>query len=132
MIPTSDWRYLLGGRVRNGFFASWLVKIDEEGNILEDNVSSLSEKEEIQGEKIKVFPNPVSSVLNIELIDFDINSMYEVQIVDVDGTILFNKHLTNQKYILDIADTYQGIYVVTVVKNQQVIWQQKIVKVLSK
>ena len=62
MIATSDGNYLIGGKTYGTWLDGWLVKIDEDGNILPIDTTSATTEHDIHNTipEIKIYPNPAS------------------------------------------------------------------------
>ncbi len=81
----------------------------------------------IISDKIKVYPNPTSAKLNIE-IDFEIDDVYKIEILTISGQVLFNKEIKSHgitKEELDLSNYPKGIYFIRIYNNQ-FIFKEKI------
>ncbi len=72
----------------------------------------------------EVYPNPVSSVLNI-VSDREISS---VKIVSAKGTVVYNTIENNQQYVIDVASLQAGVYFVIVSIDGERIQKQIVVR----
>jgi hypothetical protein len=67
-----------------------------------------------QSEVIKIYPNPVSNLLTIDLTNAD---DYLFLLYDLNGQLLLNKSLTDKKNTIELNKTVPGIYVYSI-KNK--------------
>ncbi|MBN2890318.1 MAG: T9SS type A sorting domain-containing protein [Bacteroidales bacterium] len=66
---------------------------------------------------ISIFPNPTSDFINInssEIANFD------VKIIDVDGRNIVNQNVTGNQTQIDFTNFANGIYILSITKNNQV------------
>jgi hypothetical protein len=77
-----------------------------------------------KSKEIKAYPNPVSDVLNITT-EFKMNS---IEILDLRGRNIFNRHSNSKSETLNLADLKAGIYFIRV-KGQS---KSSIVKIIKK
>ncbi len=81
----------------------------------------------IISDKIKLYPNPTSAKLNVE-IDFEIDDIYKIEILTISGQVLFNKEIKSHgitKEELDLSNYPKGIYFIRIYNNQ-FIFKEKI------
>lgn len=81
----------------------------------------------IISDKIKLYPNPTSAKLNVE-IDFEIDDVYKIEILTISGQVLFNKEIKSHgitKEELDLSNYPKGIYFIRIYNNQ-FIFKEKI------
>lgn len=85
----------------------------------------VGEPENQANESLIVYPNPVSSVLNIENLSTGVSGPSTLILADQQGKIVFQKNLpdfsiTGQKYTLDISDLSNGHYTVRIVSGNEI------------
>ncbi len=80
---------------------------------------------EVEGNQFRVFPNPVSDALHIDWLDGILPDGGEVHIMDVTGRVL---HITNLTPTLNVAALPKGLYLIRVIQNEEILDQQKFVK----
>lgn len=83
-------------------------------HIIRNGYNALQTYEIFAGE-IKVYPNPVVDILNIEK---KINSDLKVLILDCFGNTVYNSSLTEQKTSLNIKWLRKGVYFVKIFNNE--------------
>ncbi len=79
--------------------------------------------------KVKVFPNPTSDFLTIEFPQFNTNNI-QLQIHNVDGKNIFEQKIesTQAELQLDLSHFSDGIYMVSILENNQRISTNRILK----
>lgn len=88
---------------------------------------ALTVEDNIEENKFKVYPNPISGrIINIEL-DKKINSKTEIRIIDLDGKIVFanNYKLKSKEFSLEIPQLMKGTYIIEII-NIDKIYSKKI------
>jgi hypothetical protein len=109
------------GDPRHGDLNIWFQKTDTQGNVL-----SLQEISSDQSTEIKVFPNPASSLLNIQS-----KEIHEVTLVDMQGKEIFKTSnnlnisevqistdgFSNGIYILQVKTLHSKLYKKVVIQN---------------
>ncbi len=92
--------------------------IDNSGNITSLNFSvEVSSTTGIQPEKnsrITIYPNPVSSVLNIQ---FEENNQNSMTLYTLTGEILFSKETNKSSEQIDVVNLKKGIYILQVISK---------------
>ena len=86
-------------------------------------ILSLLSSETFMANNIKLSPNPVTDILNIEN-DYQINS---IKIYNQLGQMVFGKEINNNKTQLDLSVINSGIYIVSIETEKGTI-NHKIVK----
>ena len=79
--------------------------------------------ENIKTNNIKIYPNPVSDKLYIEVTD--INSYTHLKILNLVGKIMAHDKIVNTEIEIDISDYYSGLYFI-VLKNKDIHYTKKI------
>jgi hypothetical protein len=80
----------------------------------------------IKNMDIKLYPNPTSSILNIELNDIQKEKYYSL--TDINGKLLFKDKILNMTESLDISNLLSGVYILKLTTNAQIIKSYKIIK----
>lgn len=90
-------------------FKIWIVKIDEDGNIVDKDTTTSIHTLQDFGDKLRIFPNPSSEVLYLELDDVD---DLNIQIFDQAGKLVLKRDATHvyHTYMLDISSYSNGTY----------------------
>ncbi len=98
---------------------------------MEDNDCSLEKKTDTSVDhkdiKSKLYPNPVSSIMNIEIIGGSDDNTNTIEIRDLSGGLVKNALFNDARYKIDMSDLPSGIYIVTI-KNSEHITKKRIVK----
>jgi hypothetical protein len=77
--------------------------------------------------KVRVFPNPVVSSLNVNIAGTSSRSV--IKVVDVNGRLLVNKPVVDGTTLLDVRSFASGVYMLVVTDEQgKGIYQYKFVK----
>jgi hypothetical protein len=71
---------------------------------------------------IRIYPNPFTEVIKLELID-----VTDVSVYDVSGRLVFNKQIGPENNALDLKDLILGTYIVKLVSLNQMVLK-KIIK----
>lgn len=121
IISTSDGNFLIVGYESKGR-APWLVKIDEDGNILPIDTTSTTTEHDIANSipEIKVYPNPASHAIIIN--QGEITDM-NYQLIDMAGQVVKTIPLPQAHHhvIWDISDVASGTYILTMLQGGKVI-----------
>ncbi|MFI1743344.1 family 16 glycosylhydrolase [Thalassobellus sediminis] len=97
----------LGGNIDSGFINDTMeidyIRVYQQG--------ALSVTNNVSASKIKLYPNPVSDRLNINLGNYSKADM-ELQVIDVSGRLVFKQDyaINNRNFGLDTSFLKQGIY----------------------
>jgi len=75
---------------------------------------------------IKVFPKPVKNQLNITGLPAQVNNV--IKVFTINGQVLIEENITATTSILNTYSLHNGHYMVTVSKNNEVIFVDKIIK----
>lgn len=76
------------------------------------------------GEFIKIYPNPASDKLNVEVENNDIT---EISVTNVNGQVLLKHRLTSEKTSIDLSSLPNGIYFINSLRNNVAVSTNKIV-----
>jgi hypothetical protein len=95
-------------------------KIDN--NIRADNFESLN---------IRVFPNPVEDILNVDIANFSKNETVFVRIYNAYGFSVLEKSFDISRFDINISDFHEGIYFLTftAVNSKNPVKKLKILKI---
>jgi hypothetical protein len=99
----------------------------------EDLISSSSKivKQEEEYVNIKVYPNPVTEVINIEWTDFYkyANNNIYLQVFDVTGKLIQTKNITQEQVVINVHGLQAGVYFLKIVVENTVSTNFKFVKI---
>ncbi len=118
---TTDGGYIVAGRAssnnydvsgNHGNYDFWVVKLEAETLGIDDNFIS---------DVIKVYPNPVSTILNISTK----KQIESVRMYDVLGKLVFQSSAINQ---INVSDYKSGVYLVKLESNDNVITKKIIIE----
>ena len=76
-------------------------------------------------EEISVWPNPVDNVCHVQLSNVH-NA--EIQLFDVQGKLLFRKHVETDEAEIDLMERPSGMYLLRVISNGKVIATRKVIR----
>jgi hypothetical protein len=121
ILATSDGNYLIGGETYIQNSEAWLVKIDEDGNIVPIDTSTSSVDVAIP--EIKIYPNPTSDYI---IINQGEQSDMSYALFDMQGRQLAHIDIENShtNVVWDLPELQSGSY--------QMIVTQKGIKVMDK
>jgi len=72
--------------------------------------------------EISVYPNPTNGLFNVN----GINDC-KIEIMDISGREVYNSYTTSNNTSIDISDFDKGVYFVKIVKENEVVYNQKII-----
>ena len=81
---------------------------------------------ELTESQIKVYPNPTSTVLNIELPE-NTSSVFEVFLTDIVGKVMKKDVLAGQKTSIDVSELPNGLYFAQILEGGKVVGVKKFV-----
>jgi hypothetical protein len=124
IMATSDGSYLVGGEARIQRTEAWLVKIDEDGNILPIDTTTATSITDITD--VKIYPNPTSDYL---IINQGEQTDMSYHLLDMSGREIGhldiqNSH-TNVMWHLDGVNS--GMYVLVIKQKGKILENKKIV-----
>jgi Secretion system C-terminal sorting domain len=118
LIPTSDGNYLIGGSASSNVSKAWLVKINEDGDIVPiDTTSSAIEwAYDDMSKHISIYPNPVTDMIIINQADIS-DVTYHIR--DLHGTLLHTLQIKDRHHNVtwDIHDLVSGVYIIDMIKD---------------
>jgi hypothetical protein len=126
LLKTSDGNYLLGGEIfGTGPTSAWLLKFDESGNIVPIDTLSTTIASPIP--EISIYPNPAQNyiIINQGEIDEVYYKLYDLQGRLVKELFRSSSHVNT---VWDISDLNTGSYILSIWKNENMMYSQKIIK----
>jgi hypothetical protein len=87
----------------------------------------ISTGENINSQKLTVFPNPASQQVNLTFSE-PVNKALTYSISDLQGRQLLQGSIQNQETVLDISNLSKGIYLLNISDANGNKWNKKIVK----
>ncbi len=66
---------------------------------------------------IKIYPNPASSFITIEL-ENNQNAVWDVSLINIKGQEILHKRITDSKFIINIKDFPTGVYFIQLSKDK--------------
>jgi len=108
-----------------------IIKLDSTGcDTTEQWCTSVAlgnEKLGMLNDKFKMFPNPATDVLNLELSNYAENKL-QIKITDINGSVLENLELEpNQSFQLNSSAYSPGLYFVAISQNNSAVETRKLV-----
>lgn len=79
----------------------------------------------IQDNSIRIFPNPTSDYMRIELADYQIQ---KIRLYSLTGEILITRYIDQKSVDLNISDLIRGIYILEIKLVDGKVFKQKIMK----
>jgi hypothetical protein len=73
-----------------------------------------------------IFPNPTSEILNISQSFF--SEKIEMRLLDMSGRIVLSDQLNAPQHQIDLRTLSQGVYNLTLIKNNQILTSFKVIK----
>lgn len=73
------------------------------------------------------YPNPTADVLNLSIEENEFSNM-TFQLIDLNGRIIKNSTITNQRTVISMAEYQKEIYILNVTQNNKIIKSFKIIK----
>ena len=83
---------------------------------------------ELPSEKVKLFPNPFTTLINVEINDLN-NATAELLIMDIYGGIQYTQRNLNKIKTIDLGTLKPGIYIIKILVNNRLIYLNKICKI---
>lgn len=119
VLSTSDGGFLLSGQCFNTAINSqdaWLLKVDSIGCPYENCTVGIDEREKVV--VADIWPNPVHELLNIELQDNG-NKKYELNILDLQGKLVYQTTLISQLSSHTMNNLTNGIYLLNIFNSEK-------------
>jgi len=73
-----------------------------------------------------IFPNPTNEILNISQSFF--SEKIEIRLLDMSGRIVLSDQLNAPQHQIDLRTLSQGVYNLTLIKNNQILTSFKVIK----
>ena len=127
LLATADGGFLLSGQAINEATNSqdaWLLKVDSIGCEYPNCTVGISEIEKTV--MVNVWPNPVSDVLNMEVIDP--SAALRVTVIDVSGREILRFTQNDKRKTVDVSDWPSGIYILQGTDEKGRAFSVKVVK----
>lgn len=78
------------------------------------DITNTASLDEVQIEGLSIYPNPTSSVLNIEILD---NSTSLISVYSVTGAVILSDYQFNQTATISVSDWNKGVYFIHITNN---------------
>lgn len=134
--PTKDNGYIAVGSIVNNMTGVlerhiWLLKLDAEGcyNQNCDSINYLTTSLEpifLQGQDIKVFPNPAVNTIKVKLPERLVSSHCKAYLVDQHGKTILQDELDNSENILRVEKVSNGQYYLLVLRKNEILNSVKV------
>ncbi len=79
----------------------------------------------VENSKIKVYPNPVSTQLMVELLNTELH-IKKMELVNINGQVIWSKNKINSKRITIPITFVSGLYILNIYDKNEIIGQEKI------
>ncbi len=93
--------------------------------------SGVGIEEEIEGQRVSIYPNPTKDNLNIKLEGSSLNSL-EIKLMSANGQLVYHENVSkiNGAYIktIDLSKNAKGIYFIQFISNKQVITRKVVIE----
>ena len=76
---------------------------------------------------VSIYPNPVVSLINIQIDDNDVNS-YQVEIINITGQKVFTNSYSNLSTSVNVENLNSGIYFIRITADNKKIYNYKLMK----
>ncbi|PCJ25516.1 MAG: hypothetical protein COA97_07550 [Flavobacteriales bacterium] len=127
----SSFNYVEGiGNIYEGPFNLWtyyfensdFLRCFEDENVLYTNVGDCSLfgvgiEEQFNENNLKMYPNPVSSNLTIELIDFNKSFKAQIYLTDITGKEVYATSINQSINTIDVSSFKSGLYLLKIVSD---------------
>ena len=92
-----------------------------------DTVGIDKEKVKSKKAKVKVYPNPAKDEIIIE-ISGDLNNLLNYELYSIDGRLIQKGKINKTKNKIDISKIDAGIYILKILNNCELIYNDKLIK----
>lgn len=129
LTPAADGGFFLGGEFRSEaseLFPTFiqsavLIKVDENGCLYDENCGESQSDIYIYNTEPCIYPNPASSILNIEFENIKNGSEIQYQIYSINGQVQISQQETYINPLqIDISDLSQGEYTIIIYGNGKI------------
>jgi hypothetical protein len=125
IIPVAGGHYLIGGYCR-WYGSGWLIKIDEDGNIVPKDTTASSVDADLSSQlpEITIYPNPSSGVI---IINQGATTGMRYQLIDLSGQVVkaMDVQGSHINTIWDISDIPAGSYVLTIMQDGRILQSKR-------
>ncbi len=125
IIPVAGGHYLIGG-YSNWYGVGWLIKIDEDGNIVPKDTTASSVDADLSSQlpEITIYPNPSSGVI---IINQGATTGMRYQLIDLSGQVVkaMDVQGSHINTIWDISDIPAGSYVLTIMQDGRILQSKR-------
>lgn len=112
-----------GAVIINGNDMGYYIKTDTLGNL-----TGIFKSFDIKENNMKVFPNPVSDYLNINVGGKKNNQISKITIFDIQGKQILQKQINTSQTKLDVSRIANGIYILEAITNSGLLFREKFIK----
>jgi len=74
---------------------------------------------DVEKDEFQLYPNPAGRYVAIHA---PAGKTYSLELFDMRGVLLLNRHLLTDEYVLDISSLSQGVYIVRIVSRNETHW----------
>ena len=92
----------------------WEIKVDNNGNLTTNQIAMIPEKHNQYD--IKIFPNPATNTISIEIQSDKIHS-FDAEIYDLNGKMIFMRNYKTNNSQIDVNNFSKGIYILNIKGN---------------
>ena len=110
-----------------GEYKVTVTDANECASIQSGTVDIVSGQEEIASGIMKVFPNPLNNLLNIELNSEQVSAPVQIRVFNLTGKVVFEESASKTKYQLDMSGVAPGTYFLYLQSGKK-IYTQKLIK----
>lgn len=104
------------------------IRVDDEGNLVTSPANIIRTNEVNSQSDIKIFPNPTSGELKIEIIDPTIQKL-NVEIYDMSGNLIFGRSYITNSISVETSELKNGTYLIKLKNgNGELIKSEKFIK----
>lgn len=89
----------------------WEIKVDNNGNLTTNQIAMIPEKHNKYD--IKIFPNPATNTISIEIQSDKIHS-FDAEIYDLNGKMIFMRNYKTNNSQIDVNNFSKGIYILNI------------------
>lgn len=88
----------------------------------------LSNEDNVKRDEIRIYPNPVTSLLNIELPNNVSEQSVSISIYNTEGKMITVSTLSHSHNVIDVSDYFPGVYTVKISNNIKALYIDKFIK----
>jgi Secretion system C-terminal sorting domain len=105
----------------------WILKVDSVGCEVANCVLAIKEPEIIETEVVKIYPNPTSDWLKIELPAVEKSKDYHFKITNLLGQTLKSGDFMSKTTEIDVSDLSASVYLISIFRENELIEVKKVV-----